>query len=64
MREKEGKLKIKMPDKQEGFKISMRYHSTWTRMVKIPKKEKRKEKEKRKNPQEGPSAERVEYQEI
>ena len=39
MREKEGKLKIKMPDKQEGFKIAMRYHSTWTRMVKIPKKD-------------------------
>ena len=39
MREKEGKLKIKMPDKQEGFKIAMRYHSTWMRMVKIPKKD-------------------------
>ena len=62
MREKEGKLKIKMPDKQEGFKIARRYHSTQTRMVKIPKKKKRKKK--RKNPQEGPSAERVEYQEI
>jgi hypothetical protein len=39
MREKEGKLKIEMSDKQEGFKIAMRYHSTWTRMVKIPKKD-------------------------
>ena len=39
MREKERKLKIKMPDKQEGFKIAMRYHSTGTRMVKIPKKD-------------------------
>ena len=38
MREQEGKLKIKMPDKQEGFKVAMRYHSTWARMVKIPKK--------------------------
>ena len=39
MREKEGKLKIEMSDKQEGFKIAMRYHSTWRRMVKIPKKD-------------------------
>ena len=39
MREKEGKLKIKMPDKQEGFKVAMRYRSTWARMVKIPKKD-------------------------
>ena len=39
MREQEGKLKIKMPDKQEGFKVAMRYHSTWARMVKIPKKD-------------------------
>ena len=37
MREKEEKLKVKMLDKQEGFKIAMRYHSTRTRMVKIPK---------------------------
>ena len=39
MREKEEKLKVKMLDKQEGFKIAMRYHSTWTRIVKIPKKD-------------------------
>ena len=39
MREQEGKLKIKMPDKEEGFKIAMRYHSKWTRIVKIPKKD-------------------------
>ena len=39
MREQEGKLKIKMLDKQEGFKVAMRYHSTWTRMVKIRKKD-------------------------
>lgn len=39
MREREGKLKIKIPDKQEGFKIAMRYHSTRTRMVKTPKKD-------------------------
>ena len=39
MREKEGKLKIEIFDKQEGFKIAIRYHSTWTRKVKIPKKD-------------------------
>ena len=39
MREKQGKFKIKMPDKQQGFKIAMRYHSTRTRMLKIPKKD-------------------------
>ena len=39
MREKEGKLKIEIFDKQEGFKIAIRYHSTRTRKVKIPKKD-------------------------